>query len=486
MLKKLTSFISEYFSTSVSAIGNRIRITTSRFTASWRRDPVNDWSRADYDFWRRAYRAQVRGLELSGLLIKPLVNKTAAWVMARPPDWKTDDEESGVALNDWWGDNHSDILKAYRESIKLGDAFLVVNPDQSLALIPPQNVSPIVPDNDYSQITGWRITQTYVHPDSVNAVQTVIDEYTAAERVRIIESNAVEVSRQTYPNLIGLVPVIHISNNTEAGETFGRPESEGLVSVLQRYGIIFEAAIEGNELQGRPTPVLSFESVSDLDKFWELYGESESQTLPDGTSETTTTLSVDLKQILTVSGATFTYQAPGAFVGEAQRLLELMFYLILEHTELPEFVFGNAVASSKASVETQMPVFSRFIEMKRGEAEKWLKELAEVVLGLLSLSMPGVTAQTPAMQWDELIQDNGQLTLQAVQWAFAEGLIDERTALQLLPVEIKDIETVLTLAHDETSERYPENRNDGQAGTAVQTNLEDEINKLQLEDVTND
>lgn len=484
MLKKLSQFITEYFTTTSSAVSYRVRTLSNRLTSAWRREPVNDWSRPDYDFWRKAYRAQARGLELSGLLIKPLVNKTAAWVMSTPPVLKLDNEISGGELNGWWVNNHSDILKAYRESIKLGDAFIVVNPDLTLAIIPPQHVTPLVDANDYSVQTGWRITQTFVHPDSASMTMTVTDEYTAVERVRIVETNSTQTTREVYRNLIGLVPVIHISNNTEAGETFGRPEAEGLVNVLQRYGVIFEAAIEGNELQGRPTPVLAFDNVTDLQTFWDRYGETETQTLPDGTTETTTVVSVDLKQLLTVSGATFSYQSPGAFVADAQKLLELMFYLVLEHTELPEFVFGNAVASSRASVETQMPVFARFIDMKRGEARKWLMELADVVLSLLSLTTPGVKLETPTLQWDSLTNDDGTLTLTAVQWAYAEGLIDERTALQLMPVSIEDIDGVLAAAQNERANRFPENNEPPDSATT--SRIEDEINKLELEAGNND
>lgn len=479
--KGIIQRITEYFTTANTAVADRIRIMMTRFLP-WRRDPVNDWSRPDYDYWRRAYRASVRGMELSGLLIKPLVSKTAGWVLGRPPQFAIENETTAAEFATWFTDHHPQVLAAYKESVKLGDAFIVVNPDASLVVIPPQCVFPILSEDDYSQQIGWRIAQTFTHPDYTNRKMTIIDEYTAVTRVRIIEFDGRESSRTEYPNLIGRIPVIHIANNVEAGETFGRPEAEALVNVLQRYGVIMEAAAEGNELQGRPTPVLNFETKDDLDTFWDLYGENETQTLPDGTTETSKTLSVDLQRLLTVSGATFSYESPGSFIGDAVQLLEIMFYLILEHTELPEFVFGNAISSSKASAETQMPVFARFVEMKQGAAAGWLRDLAETVLALLSLSVPGVVVESPAVQWEQLTSDDGQLTLQAVQWAFTEGLLDERTALMLAPLDVDDIDAVLEAARQEREERqaqFEENR--GPSVTAVSNSLEDEINQLELE-----
>jgi hypothetical protein len=276
-----------------------------------------------------------------------------------------------------------------------------------------------------------------------------------------------------YPNLIGRLPIIHIANQTDEGETFGHAEAEALIEVLHRYGEIFEAAIEGNKLQGRPTPVLQFENVADLDRFWALYGRSVHQTLPDGRTESYETLSVDLSQLLTVSGAEFDYKAPGNFTEDTERLLGLMFYLILEHTEIPEFIFGNAIASSKASAETQMPVFEKFIEERRGQVGEWLLELAQIVLGYLSLIEPGVTTEEPSLQWHKLTQD-GRLTLDTVTWGLTEGLLDRRTALMLAPVEVEDIQAVLDRADKERQERMQEEQDQ------MDQQLRAEINALEI------
>lgn len=455
MIRRIFGRITEFLSTASNALTRRVRTVSRKVRRSlWR--ATHDWSRPDYEFWRKAYRCQVRGLELSGLFIKPLVNKVAAWTLGRPPHFDLENEASQQALDNWWRDNHSDVLRAWRSALKQGDSFLVINSDLSVTLVPPDLVEPMVAEDDYTDITGWRITQVIPHPTRTADRMAVVDEYTTEGRTRRVEINGRVQQETTFPNLIGRLPIVHIPDQPEDGQTFGHPEAEALVEIFQRYGITLEAGVEGNELQGRPTPVLAFESREDLDRFWELYGVSKTHELPDGTTETYEVLEVDLNQLLTVSGADFSYESPGQFVQDTERLLGLMFYLILEHTELPEFVFGNAITSSKASAETQMPVFIRFIEMRRGEMVGWLTAIAEVVLGYLSLMQPGVAAQTPRLQWEALDQDDGKLTLETIVWAYAEGLLDERTALTLAPVEIEDIETVLDQARQEREERFPE------------------------------
>jgi hypothetical protein len=451
VIKQIIGRIREFFTVNSNVVSRIVRTAFQpRLRSSWWQ-PSNDWSRSDYDYWRRAYYCRVRGLEISGLFIRPLVSKIAGWTLGRAPNFKLESEASREALDNWWDTHHSRILKAFKAALKQGDAFLVVNSDLSLTLVRPDAVDPIVAEDDYTLVIGWRVWQVLQHPERFDRM-SIVDEYYADRRVHRVERNGVPIQEITYPNLIGRMPIIHIANQPDEGETFGHAEAEALIEVLHRYGEIFEAAIEGNKLQGRPTPVISFESVADLDRFWADYATATNQTLPDGRTESYKTLSVDLSQLLAVSGADFKYASPGEFAADTERLLGLMFYLILEHTELPEFIFGNAIASSKASAETQMPVFEKFIEDRRGQVGEWLLELASIVLAYLALIEPGVTVEEPAIQWHKLTQD-GRLTLDTITWGLTEGLLDRRTALMLAPVEVEDIDQVLDTAQTEKQER---------------------------------
>lgn len=460
LVQRFIGRIQEILTTQTNALSVRLRhnsLIWSRRLRSALMQPTKEWARSDYKWYRDAYYCRVRGLELSGTLLKPIVSKIAAWTLGMGIGWKLTNETAQQALTDWWAAHHAEIMRAMRGSLKQGDAFVVVNADLSLTLLPPDTVDPIVADDDYANIIGWRVTQVLAHPETL-ARMTMIDEYYADRRVQTTTIDGRQQSAITYPNLVGLIPLIHIPNSLDEGDTFGHPEAEGLVELLLRYNTVLEAAIDGNERQGRPTPVLEFESVPDLNKFWDDYGVRETQTLPNGTTEQVTTIGVDLTQILTVSGAKFQYASPGSFTVDTEKLLGLLFYLLLQHAEIPEFVFGNAIASSQASANAQMPVFERYIEGRRQDASGWLTQLALVVLGYLSLITPGiggVSQETPVLQWKRLTQDN-KLTLETITWAFTEGLIDERTALMLAPVEITDIETVLQKAKAEREARQAE------------------------------
>jgi hypothetical protein len=439
--------ITEFFSIYSDAIVTIVRTHTHRWRSSFRA-PANDWGRSDYAFWRRAANGRAKGLELSGLFIKPISNKIAAWALGRMPRWKCEDDTSQKALAEWWTDHHSEILTAYRFAKRQGDSVIVVNSDLSITILRPDDVDPIVDDNDFGSIVGWRVTQNLQHPDNAQRM-TIIDEYRIEQRTQIILLDGAERRRTQFPNLIGMLPVILIANHVEDGQTFGKAEADGLLPLFHRYGEVMDAAIEGNILQGRPTPVVTFKDLAAQNKFWELYGSTVNRVLPDGTSERVVSLDVDLSQILTVTNGEFDYKSPGNFSEDTAKLLEILFYLILEHAEIPEFVFGNAISSSKASADAQLPVFEKFILGEQGEAKAWLVKIAEVVLAYLSFIQPGVVAQTPVLQWPQTMQD-GKLTLETLKWAYLEAkLIDRRTTLMLAPIEVEDIDEVLELAEAE-------------------------------------
>jgi hypothetical protein len=476
-IQRVVGRITEFFSVASDAIVTRVRSTTRRWRSSFRQ-PTNNWGRADYDYYQRLYRGQVTGLELSALLVKPIVSKLSAWTLGRAPRWKLDSETSQQALSDWWNDNHPDVLRAWRGALKQGDSWAVVNSDLTITLLPPDSVDPIVADDDFGLILGWRVTQVLMHPETTRRM-TVVDEYYPERRIHRIEIDGITREETTYPNLLGRLTIVHIANQPDDGEVFGHPEAEALLGLMHKYGEIMDAAIEGNVLQGRPTPVLTFETVQDLEKFDEENASYETQTLPSGVSQRVKIYDVQLDQLLVASGATFEYKAPGSFTEDTSKLLEILFYLLLEHSELPEFVFGNAIASSKASADAQMPIFEKFIEGRRGEMAAWLTEIAEIALGYLALITPGVAVQMPIIQWQPITQDD-RMTLDTLTWAYTEGLLDRRTALMLAPVDVDDIDAVLDAADEEREERmaqFPEAQTDeGQ----FDADLENEINQLEI------
>jgi len=421
--------------------------------------PSRDWSERDYAFWDKARRGKAKGLEISGLFLKPLGSKVASWTLGTLPRWTAGSDRANEVLAAWWSEHHSDVLRSYEEAVDLGHVYVVINPDLSITPLPPNVVEPIVDEADYSKLIGWRVTERHPHPTRPADVMTIIDEYTRDRRVHRVLKGSVELQRDEYPNLIGRLPIVPIPNARGINEVFGSPEGVALVPLLQQYGMVLDAALNGNKHQGRPTPVTEFESVAEMNSFWEWAEENgllerTTRTLEDGTTEETFELRFDTDSLVTIAGGKFSWAQPGQFAGDTEKLLGLLFYLFLQHTEIPEFVWGNAIASSKASAEAQLPPFLKWIEKKRGEMRGWLLEVSRVVLAYSALWERGVGAiDGLTLAWDPLTSAEDAITLQAVQWAYASGLLTREAALEMLPLDIRDASEMVALADAEADER---------------------------------
>lgn len=422
------------------------RSFSARWYDSHSISPTLDIGQPDYLFWDRAAQGKAQGLEIAGLFIKPLASKKAAWVMGIPPKLRTGDAYTDDELNKWWQKQHSNILSGYEAAVKKGDSFLVVNPDLSVTVVPANVVRELVDDQDYSKIVGWRITEVYPHPDSVADVMRIIDEYTAQKRVRTTSKSNQIGQTKTYPNLLGMVQVIHIANNRNEDERYGHAEAEPLLAALHYYGVLFDAGAAGNIHQGRPTPVIEqMGSADNMTAFWGQFGKQRTHTLSDGTTETEDYIEFHSDRLMTLGDtATFKYAQPGAFLGETEKILGLIYYIIVEYSEMPEFTWGNAIQGSKASAETQMPPFTKWVEKEQGRAEDWVIEAAEVARAYLALTDSKIkTDGEISAKWQPLTTQDDRLTLDAIKLGLEQQLLDDETALALMPLDIENPREVL-------------------------------------------
>lgn len=428
-------------------IGNARRTINAYTNRIWSHRPSFDWNRVDYAFYDRLWRGQAVGLEKSGLLAKAIVSKIVAWTMGQAPEIMiAEDENLQSEVNDWWAANEKTILTGYLEAGKLGDSFLVMNGDGSLSVVPPDIVYPIVDEEDYSQIIGWRVNAVHPHPDSAKTM-VIIDEYYADRRVRTKQLGGSIVGEpDVFPNPLGRIALVHVPGaGGGINDKFGRPLIEPALPALHDYGQTLDAGLDGNYRQGRPVFAMNFNSTSELNSFWDRYGKTDSKTLADGTIESNEYLDVDLEGIVTFANASGEFKSPGSSSADTMNYLQILYYLLLEHFELPEFLMGSAIQSSKASAETQMPPFIKFIEMQQRFTEGWVIDLVDLGIAWLRAAMMRRVAADLSIKvaWAKLTDDDNRLTLDTLKWAYASGLIDDENAVRLMPVEIEEPEAML-------------------------------------------
>jgi len=185
----------------------------------------------DYEFYDRLRRCKAEGFTLAGLFCARIERILAAWVLgdgvtvtlhegaatgtlaARRRDYTNGllaefiaglldagQDEAGAALEVDAGQG-AQLLALYRDSLGLGDQYVIMNVDGTLSIPSPDTVTIQRNMLDYrrwdavivvTKLNGWEIT----------------DEYRRLDRTVTYKEGGEVRAVQTYPNLLGVIPVV--------------------------------------------------------------------------------------------------------------------------------------------------------------------------------------------------------------------------------------------------------------------------------------
>ncbi len=120
------------------------------------------------------------------------------------------------------------------------------------------------------------------------------------------------------------------------------------------------------------------------------------------------------------------------------KLLEYLFFCIVQASETPEFVFGTAVNSSRASVSEQMPIVAMKAERKRKQMRGPLLDLIGLYLfRQQQLSNPAFFSLTDLeaqleIEFPAIINEDRKLNSDIVGLLLSEGIISSPRSLEIL------------------------------------------------------
>lgn len=346
-----------------------------------------DSSRVDYELARALYRNTEDKYKLGAGFAKPVIN-TAAGFMGAPhfthPDPEAD-QELERAFSRWVGK----LLRINRNALRDGDVFVRIvrtrdrfDPDKQsfdMVLIPPEWVTP-VPDPLNG---GWLelIIRTPVEVTDADGrplyKYTVKETLTKDGRKVEVDGQAPEEIRQAIANQPtsnpwGFIPVVHFKNEAEETQLFGSSDLEPIEPFLKAYHDVLLFAVQGSKMFSRPK--VKFK-LNDVQKF--LKDNFTDEEIQQGK------LKFDQRELFLLQDKDdVEFITADSGLQGITTLLKFLFYCIVDVSETPEFAFGTAVQSSKASVSEQMVPLARKIRRKRGQFEEYYAELASMYLAM--------------------------------------------------------------------------------------------------------
>lgn len=403
-----------------------------------------DKFRADYRFWDELRNCKATGYELSGLFCRPITQILASYIMGKPPTYtlveQSDEEDSPIAhtnemIERFIKRNHAQLVTLVEDLHGLGDQFVIVNPDGSLSVPSPDTV-----DVEFERWNPRRMQKVTV-TTKVHGV-TVKEVYTADARVVTMREGAA-VRTEVWENLTGRLPVVAFANNKRGNELFGRPEYEAMLPLLSDYDDLLDKAIQGARVMGNPIPVM--EGMENIEETIAANAASdESYTDSSGVAQTRERVNFDTNGIVFIGkGGKFELKAPPrGFTEDMRAMLRQLFELVIDHVRIPELVYGTALGGNRASAETQIGPFVRFLDGKRAmldgkgadkslmvEAEGGMYELVDVWLRTKRLTDSRIVVDAVRAQWPVIDLADENVKLQKVIYAHGINAIDREETL---------------------------------------------------------
>lgn len=458
-----------------------LTMATSSFWALVNGDKTTvDYTKNDYDLFRAIYHASAvngRGTEylMAASLGKPVVNILSGFVVGKGltinldnPDGNTAMDDAEAEINAWIVDNMATVYDLVKFTYRDGDGFVYIDEMGDIRLEDAASVDAMT-DPVTGNIIGYDIKETTeeVDPQSGNKTKYVYLRQYRKDSVRILkwaansqQAKATVVYEQVYTNEAGnlqsglaerKLPIIHYANEPEARAIYGNSEYQNLLVMLRNYSSILQNSTTSVLYNG--SPALVMKGVKDPEA---LMKQSQD---PDDTSDTAgKRLETGPKTTFYLNGehSDVKFLQAQGIMDDTAKLLEIYFYLMVQGSETPEFAFGTAVSSSKASTSTQMPILVRKVERKQQQLSNVITSIVETLIEKKQLISDPVFLKLKGkevgikVQFPPIDDDDKTLTLATVQWAVEKGILSDKTALELiLSDKIKNVDDELKQAAED-------------------------------------
>ncbi len=357
----------------------------------WNVPYVLNSSRVDYTLARQLYHNTHDDYKLGAGFAKPIINTLAGFMGV--PRFHCEDEEAQVLLEKQTARWISRMQRTHQLCLRDGDCFVMLanlaiedllypedNTRIEYVIIPPEQVA----DIEVDPLTRRPVAYTI---QARNKWDSGRREYEVTQRIAV-DKVTVRVEGDAPPGLIseerpnpwGFIPIVHFKNEPEETELYGTSELEAVEPYLKAYHDVMLHAMQGSKMHSRPRLKLK---LKDVERF--ILNNFGSQVLEQVKRGEQANVNLQGHELLI-----FTDEEDASFIearsaiGDAEALLKLLFYCIVDVSEVPEFAFGVHTPSSHASVKEQMPLLIRRVARKREMVTECWQTLGRMLLVMYS------------------------------------------------------------------------------------------------------
>ena len=460
-----------------------------------------DKSKVDYNLMKSIYWATPMTIEgktygedyfLGAVFAKPIVNAAAAFVIGDIPTIAFDSEQESILeaemiLNIDFRDIKAEIMEWVKGAYWAGDGYIIFE-DGVPRSLDPGIVEKIV-DNRTGDVLGYDLNFV-VSEEQDNETNKKINYRTeirkTSEVTYRIEDDNETVEREEQFGEEQPFRIISYHNEPDPMAVYGNSEFQSCLHLFARYHALEEGSIKNVIYNSAPTPV--FENIENIAQFMQINGTLNAETGQ-----------YDLnwnKEKIILGGTGFHAEMMSAsnIATDAGLLMNILFWQICQSSETPEFVFGTAVQSSKASVSEQMPIMVKKAERKQAQLTKPLRELIDYMIWFNPeyAILSGVDYN---VDFNPITTKDLAVNLNIAVGLLNAGVITKETAAKLCEIDemVPDIKAEVAMATKEYDKEMkaaavysmPAGANPNDGGTAdTKTNQTNQENKTEDETVS--
>jgi len=427
-------------------------------TARWNAPYALNSTRVDYELAKQLYKNTHDSYKLGAAFARPVIDTTVGFMGV--PRLQSEDEEAQAVLDDYFGAWTGRLQKIERNALRDGDCFVRLarldieddvlypeaeGPRLDLTIVPAGQVE-VELDPATGQPAAYIISTRHQWGERKERTYVRVERVAKDGITVTVEGDAPPgVVNETQPNPWGFIPIAHFKNEAEEDEVYGSSDLEPIEPFMKAYHDVMLYALQGSKMHSAPRLKLK---LKDIARFLaNNFGLTEAD-LAAGK-----TISLQGHELLL-----FQDDEDAEFIevksatGGAEVLLKFLFMCIVDVSETPEFAFGTAVQSSKASVSEQMPALVRKVGRKREQFTEQFKLLARMVLAMTAQAESArFSTHATEILWDEInpkdeakVAETLERIVNALNVAVTGSLISHEAAVQYLATFVDTMNDYLT------------------------------------------
>lgn len=373
-----------------------------------------------------------------------------------------EDKKAADWLNVFFRKNHEKLVNSARLRSIYGEVFTLEDYLGGIHTFSPRFVDV---DNELLNPDKVRRIQIKEKRKALNKaedqkVDVIVERVISKDKfsITVTDSEGRNVLRKAqFPNIWGVVPVQQVKTNHLPENARGVSDHFSLIPWYNMYHHILTKAVENQLYHGKAIPYITGIRQNIRQYVRSVFGKSS----PSG--QEVASLFKKHRMIFAGEGTNVGLLESSHPLGEAKELLVLIFYIIVQRCEIPEFLFGVSIDSANATIREQWsPILAR-TNRKRQEWAPYIRDMCKTALlvnsnrparfpemdenesyGAIEIDLSSYTADVVAnlhfdVKFPDLLTQQGELTLEIVQWLWENDLMIAETVLSLYPEIILDI-----------------------------------------------